>query len=56
MVHRRPRRSDQEWLELIQQCRSSGLTDKQWCEQHNIHWSIEVFFKVCKRTPYLMMQ
>ena len=25
-----------EWLSLIQECRLSGLTDKQWCEAHQI--------------------
>lgn len=29
-------RTDEEWLSLIQECRSSGLTDKQWCEAHQI--------------------
>lgn len=33
---RHPRRSDQEWIQLIQECRTSGLTDKEWCEQHKI--------------------
>lgn len=28
MVQRHPKRSDQEWMELIQECRTSGLTDK----------------------------
>ena len=30
------RRTDQEWLDIIYECRSSGLTDKAWCEQHQI--------------------
>lgn len=30
------RRSDQEWIALIQECRTSGLGDKDWCEQHGI--------------------
>lgn len=29
-------RSDQEWLDLIQECRTSGLGDKQWCELQGI--------------------
>ena len=29
-------RTDQEWMELIQECRTSGLGDKTWCEQHGI--------------------
>ena len=26
----------QYWLEVIRQCRASGLTNQAWCEQHNI--------------------
>ena len=37
MTKRKPRRTDEEWLNLIQECRSSGLSDKYWCEQHHIH-------------------
>ena len=33
---KRKYRTDEEWLYLIQECRSSGLTDKQWCEAHQI--------------------
>ena len=33
---RHPRRPDQEWLDLIQECRSSGMTDKAWCEMNHI--------------------
>ena len=29
-------RTDQEWMDLIHQCRTSGLGDKDWCEQHDI--------------------
>lgn len=29
-------RTDQEWMVLIQKCRTSGLGDKDWCEQHDI--------------------
>jgi hypothetical protein len=29
-------RTDQEWLDLIQECRSSGMTDAAWCELHGI--------------------
>lgn len=34
--HRNARRTDQEWLDLIQECRTSGLGDKDWCEQNSI--------------------
>lgn len=33
---RNAKRSDQEWIVLIQECRTSGLGDKDWCEQHGI--------------------
>ena len=32
---KRKYRTDEEWLSLIQECRLSGLTDKQWCEAHH---------------------
>ena len=28
--------SQDHWLELISRCRSSGLTDRQWCIQNGI--------------------
>lgn len=34
--YRQPRRTDTEWMELIQECRTSGSSDKEWCEQHSI--------------------
>lgn len=39
MRKRNPRRTDEEWINLIQECRSSGLSDKCWCEEHHIHTS-----------------
>ena len=32
---RNKRRTDEEWLSLIQQCRSSGFSDRVWCEQND---------------------
>ena len=32
MPKKNPRRTDKEWLDLIQECRSSGLSDKCWCQ------------------------
>lgn len=29
-------RTSQEWLELIQDCRTSGYSDQEWCQQNNI--------------------
>ena len=31
-----PSRSDEEWFQLINECRRSGLSDSQWCKQHDI--------------------
>lgn len=28
--------NDEQWLERINQCRSSGLTDRQWCVENGI--------------------
>ena len=38
-MKRHPRRSDEEWLNIIHECRTSGLPDKTWCEEHHIHTS-----------------
>lgn len=35
-MNKRVFHTDQEWLGLIQECRSSGLSDKAWCEANNI--------------------
>ena len=32
----RVRRTDDEWMQLITECRQSGVADKLWCEQHDI--------------------
>ena len=31
---RAPGRSLDEWMELVIQCRQSGLTDAAWCNEH----------------------
>lgn len=36
MTQLRTRRSQEEWLELIQECRCSGMTDRDWCDQHQV--------------------
>ena len=36
MNPRQPNRSSAEWMELITQCRQSGLSDSMWCEQQGI--------------------
>lgn len=35
-MKRHPRRYDEEWLNIIHECRTSGLSDKIWCEEHHI--------------------
>ena len=37
--------NDDHWLELITQCRSSGLTDRQWCIENGI--SASTFYISC---------
>ena len=33
---RAPGRSLDEWMELVIECRQSGLTDAAWCNEHGI--------------------
>ena len=33
---------------LIEECRSSGLTDYQWCREYGIHFALER--KNCRQT------
>lgn len=44
---RNKRRTDEEWLSLIQECRSSGSSDRAWCEQNDI--SINTFYNTVTR-------
>ena len=30
------RRTDEEWMAIIRECKSSGYSDIEWCKQHNI--------------------
>lgn len=30
------RRTSDQWLEIIEECRASGYNDKDWCQMHNI--------------------
>ena len=40
------RRSQEEWMELIQICRNSGLSDRAWCIQEGI--SPNTFYSAIK--------
>ena len=44
---RAPRRSQEEWIQLIMECRNSGMTDRTWCEQHGI--LVSSFYNAVKR-------
>lgn len=44
---RNKRKTDEEWLSLIQECRSSGFSDRDWCEQNHI--SINTFYNTVTR-------
>ncbi len=33
------RKTNQEWLDIIQQCRTSGLSDRQWCIENDVNFS-----------------
>ena len=43
----RPLMSDEQWLNFLKECRSSGMSDKDWCIMHGIHPS--TLYKVIKR-------
>ncbi len=56
MTNRRPRLTDEEWMSLIRECRSSGLSDKCWCEEHhiaisNFYYQIRKFRKLACEIP-----
>lgn len=40
---RAPRRSLDDWMELVTECRQSGLTDAAWCEAQGISPSVSDF-------------
>ena len=40
-------KTEAEWMTLIQTCRSSGLTDRSWCEQNGI--SINTFYNTISK-------
>ncbi len=42
MSQKKKIRSDQEWLELIRECRTSGLSVRNWCQMRSI--SIKTFY------------
>ena len=45
---RAPRRSLNDWMELVTECRQSGLTDAAWCEAQGMVDSKAVYSgKIC---------
>lgn len=42
MTQHRIKRTDQEWLDLIRNCYSSGLKVSTWCAQHDI--TVKAFY------------
>ena len=36
MARKRIKHTDQEWLDLILDCKKSSATNQTWCEQHSI--------------------
>ncbi|MBO6240631.1 MAG: helix-turn-helix domain-containing protein [Butyrivibrio sp.] len=43
----KPLMSDEQWINFLKECRSSGMSDKDWCIMHGIHPS--TLYKVIKR-------
>ena len=54
------RRTEEEWFQLIQECRTSGLSDKEWCRQNNVTLSDFYYHirrltkKACSSLPLLI--
>ena len=52
-----PRKTAEEQYQLIMECRSSGLSDQQWCIQHDINpgtfynWVSRLRRKACYQIP-----
>lgn len=43
------RRTDDEWLSIINECRTSSCPDKFWCQEHNI--TLSTFYYQIRRLP-----
>lgn len=42
----RRKMSNEQWMEMIQTCRSSGLSDHQWCKENDV--AVSTFYKHAK--------
>ena len=47
MARTRTTHSTEEWMELITECRRSGMSDADWCRQNNIPTS-SFYNAVCR--------
>ncbi|MCR4598095.1 MAG: IS66 family insertion sequence element accessory protein TnpB [Acetatifactor sp.] len=53
MSDQKPRRTKDEWLDLIRECRKSGMTDAQWCLANGIsHHSFNSAIKRLRKCSY----
>ena len=43
MAKNQVNRSDSEWEEIIRECKTSGMSDHQWCMEHGI--SVSTFYR-----------
>ena len=50
---RAPGRSLDEWMELVIQCRQSGLTDAAWCNEHAVYNAVTRLRKKAYQIPEL---
>ena len=49
------RRNPEEWLELVNECRRSGMSDRQWCNANGInHNTFASAVKNLKRGNYVI--
>lgn len=49
-ITRAPRRSPDQWFDLITEARQSGLTDREWCRRNSInHYSFSNAIKRLRR-------
>ncbi|ETP71043.1 hypothetical protein UYO_3015 [Lachnospiraceae bacterium JC7] len=47
MKERTPRRTNEEWLRIIQEAKSSGTSDFQYCKDHGI--TLSTYYRAIKR-------
>lgn len=51
------RRNPDEWFEVVNECRKSGMSDRQWCNANGInHNTFSSAVKALKRKNYVIPQ